>query len=1075
MSEPQKTEQTGVRPTLIVGLGGTGKQTLLQLRRMLLDASDDGKPTLPYTQFLMIDSDVRAVNLDGKDIDEFFQACQFNEDERIETPLAPTDLDRLQTHGQEYPHIFAWFDPSLLTLPRPRDGNSQIRSFGRYAFITYYTRIRQRLEEIRDKLKDNQLRSRVAAEFNVELDMNQVDCWVVFSIAGGTGAGMFIDMAYLLKDVFPQIKLQAVAVAPDLFARPDVQTDEWARRAFGNGYASLMELENYNYMRDLNPSATDARFRVFWTRELFQQNATRNPGVFEMTWLMGAAPRSNAGDVMPNDKEDITQMVAEWLFMQIGSREGTLARSMNSRSSNWLSIVNLPAELNFTVDGRKITMGASKAYGSLGLSKIFVPSGLIETLHMHRLTEDVVRVWLEPTDTASITDAVEERFAERLLLRDGPDGERGHALRQRLYTSEGSDLFSKIDERFAQKRADTRRPAEGARKGIEKWIRQDVELALINEPDPNPERRGDFVKLVDRTHFDQAAGALEGELDGILSEITRSPQERLTYAAAALKEMQRRYNLIADEQKGRAKEREEEIKLHRSCADKLLAWSDDHGDFERGACIEVALEQYCRSMKARLSRVSHLAAARLAERMSAYIGQGSVKTRAGDVKEVVGKGLLKDLDDLDANIEVLLKRLTDRESALKSLRHSTLNQEVDPSEVEQADTYKLKDGRSIDKNVTYEVESRMYDQGDLGGDSPWHLRRILIGAGRTKLIEKMLYQARKELQPITFETFDVLSEMNTQFGTDEGKYLAKVRKLNEFAAPRWAAPSGHVSRAGNPADKTVNFVMLPPAGDLTDPNHRDEFSKKLGMITTGNIANVDGPKDAVFLIKHILDLTLAEWPGLSSWRTAYERITDSRIENPAGSVLHTTMAVDLLPEILPPDTVEAGRLLESLTICAQAVALGILEGRWEDDSRRSITWSMKRKTVFGNETRAYGRFSSAVREVRQGTDRGNMLSTATDSAIRQLTAEQRVRAVTVLGLLLNDLTADNPKMSPAYALKRSQPGWQVALETARTRLAAGNVTEAAIGDVWARRDEWFVEAPEASGFYRIAAEAPVSA
>jgi len=70
-----------IRPTLFIGLGGTGKEVLLHLRRKFYERFDE--PKLPCTAFLWIDTDTRDVMAQGERIDEIYQEVRFNEEERL--------------------------------------------------------------------------------------------------------------------------------------------------------------------------------------------------------------------------------------------------------------------------------------------------------------------------------------------------------------------------------------------------------------------------------------------------------------------------------------------------------------------------------------------------------------------------------------------------------------------------------------------------------------------------------------------------------------------------------------------------------------------------------------------------------------------------------------------------------------------------------------------------------------------------------------------------------------------------------------------------------------------------------
>ena len=63
---------------------------------------------------------------------------------------------------------------------------------------------------------------------------------MVFSIAGGTGSGTFINMAYLLKDTVPGNKIMGYAVLPDVF---EAMFGNVAPNVKANGYGAIMDLD----------------------------------------------------------------------------------------------------------------------------------------------------------------------------------------------------------------------------------------------------------------------------------------------------------------------------------------------------------------------------------------------------------------------------------------------------------------------------------------------------------------------------------------------------------------------------------------------------------------------------------------------------------------------------------------------------------------------------------------------------------------------------------------------------------------------------------------------------------------
>jgi hypothetical protein len=225
------------------------------------------------------------------------------------------------------------------------------------------------------------------------------------------------------------------------------------------------------------------------------------------------------------------------------------------------------------------------------------------------------------------------------------------------------------------------------------------------------------------------------------------------------------------------------------------------------------------------------------------------------------------------------------------------------------------------------------------------------------------------------------------------------------------------------------------------------------------------------MIRHVLDLTLSEWPRLNRWREDYEAITDTRIENRASSVLNTTLAVDLLPELLPPNDNEAEKLMASLITCALAIGVGILEGALESDLSGTIIWSMKESTILGEKRKKLGRLPTVMRGVRRATPSGQALLAQVEEKIPTLTVEQRTKSMLILRIMLDELRDESIAVKAATALRRSQPGWEGALEAAIKRLGDGRIDDAALKAAWANDHQWLQGAPPDTGFYRVRPQA----
>ena len=216
MAESQKFNKVedfkAIRPTLYIGIGGTGKEIILRLRRRILQTLWNGKridslDSFPVTSFYYIDTYTGKALVDDKnretDNDE-------NNDEGLgKDPLIPlielspesdclqkekkADFEKYFTSEIErYPHIKEWLPEGELKEIDPSEGAGQVRAISRLLFFDEFNNIK---ETIRDKIsrlvidvrdEENDLLKYYGLEINQNKEINVV---VLCSLAGGTGSG----------------------------------------------------------------------------------------------------------------------------------------------------------------------------------------------------------------------------------------------------------------------------------------------------------------------------------------------------------------------------------------------------------------------------------------------------------------------------------------------------------------------------------------------------------------------------------------------------------------------------------------------------------------------------------------------------------------------------------------------------------------------------------------------------------------------------------------------------------------------------------------------------------------------
>lgn len=227
-------------PTLIIGLGGTGADALLNtkyvLHRKLKYPSGQHKPD--RLAYLAIDTDAR--DLQTKRVGD----TRLNADETC-------DITEMNLKAYMNDH-------SLITKSYLRDwlsngipplsvayGAGGIRQYGRFMLLNnaeaVSTRIKTAVEKIWAAGKEN------GEAFDPSND--SVNVYILTGISGGTGSGTFLDMAYMVREIITHkmsmelhLRLRGVVFMPDVNLSK-VRNDDVRKYLPVNGYAAMKELD----------------------------------------------------------------------------------------------------------------------------------------------------------------------------------------------------------------------------------------------------------------------------------------------------------------------------------------------------------------------------------------------------------------------------------------------------------------------------------------------------------------------------------------------------------------------------------------------------------------------------------------------------------------------------------------------------------------------------------------------------------------------------------------------------------------------------------------------------------------
>lgn len=230
---------TNIRRALFIGLGGTGMTTLLHTKKTIYDNYGEIPPMIG---FMAIDTDGGSYTkwIDARD-GKRIQLKQ-SEQLRISVPN-PTAIYSVGKSEKKYGWIAPGNENALTVLDR---GAGQIRSNGRFAITCNENNVRTQLQAKINEITN----AKIIGNPNYAILESDVDIHIIFSLAGGTGCGTFINLAYLLKEISPDCKVSGYAVMGRVFKA--MLSGSAVANVCINSYGAIKDLD---YLMSLTPNS----------------------------------------------------------------------------------------------------------------------------------------------------------------------------------------------------------------------------------------------------------------------------------------------------------------------------------------------------------------------------------------------------------------------------------------------------------------------------------------------------------------------------------------------------------------------------------------------------------------------------------------------------------------------------------------------------------------------------------------------------------------------------------------------------------------------------------------------------
>jgi hypothetical protein len=226
VAPPERVGDGPLFPALIVGVGQTALRVVQHVRQALHERFGN-LGVLPHLRFLYLDTDQDVTRLATRGENGAALASQ----EILITPLNRPAHYLRSVNGR--PPIDSWCNPRLVyRIPRAQV-TLGCRTLGRLAFVDHYRTISKRLRQELEMCLDPAALAESQRFTGLAARTNRPRVYVVAGLGGGTGSGMFMDLAYVVRAHLRQMGYQQ----PDLcgvFLTPSLEVDVRTPRAMPN-------------------------------------------------------------------------------------------------------------------------------------------------------------------------------------------------------------------------------------------------------------------------------------------------------------------------------------------------------------------------------------------------------------------------------------------------------------------------------------------------------------------------------------------------------------------------------------------------------------------------------------------------------------------------------------------------------------------------------------------------------------------------------------------------------------------------------------------------------------------------
>ena len=589
--QSSQLEPEEIQPTMIIGLGGTGKKILTRLKTRFIQNFNEVPKNIRLTCF---------------DIDRYEEVDTFGE---YTVRLTPNEeffgigdvpagdiLRQVRSTDHLYPELRSWINPYIpLQEANLQRGGQQNRQLGRLA-LYWNVQTRDFMNILENKYLE--LRQQKGDIGDVSSNMgNNVVVYIIGSLAGGTGSGMVLDTAFIMRYIAESMGLAedtsivGVLVLPRVFNMVNMEAIQ------PNAMAALQEIDYF-----MTQPYKERKFSEIPYYADFKISSTVQP--FNICYVVDAIGAGGKALVGP---EHLFPMIVDAVYLLAASKMGSQA---------WSNINNI---------GRVFT--GRKVFSSFGVSSLVFPAFEIHHLCAAKISAEVIQDVFLAKGKEPVEPEIIQRDVDRFLIQLRLDS--GDTLVDELGVgADGQKLRFNLqdDDRLSDSRL----------KSIERNVVHTRISSIVNELLAEWDLAARSRLEANR---DNICGHFHAALNDRIQEIVDSPDRGIKTAQQFIKELTTRLRTLEVESEGVSNSKETAAGL----ADERFA---SRGEELKKSILERGL--FKRPIEGR--RDAYLEAAQ--ERMNAYVAKEVAV--AGKQASAI---MLEDIERVDRKLGDLVKKL----------------------------------------------------------------------------------------------------------------------------------------------------------------------------------------------------------------------------------------------------------------------------------------------------------------------------------------------------------------------------------------------------------------------------------